>query len=72
MKEKLRNFIREVQKVLIIILLFIIYIIGIGITKIFVMVFKREVFKRGYKEKVSFWVEAKGYETNINDSLRQS
>ena len=72
MKKKLRNFIRIVQKVLITILLFIIYIIGIGVTKIFVMVFKREVFKRGYRSKATFWIEAKGYEANINDCLRQS
>jgi hypothetical protein len=72
MKKKLSNFIRTTQKIIITILLFIIYIVGIGITKIFVMVFKREILTRRYRKKDSFWIEAEGYAANINDSLRQS
>jgi len=71
-KKIIQNFIRIIQKILITIFLFIVYIIGIGVTLIFVMIFNRRLLGKTFKGKNTFWNEAKGYGADINSSMRQS
>lgn len=68
----IRNFIRLIQKVLVTFLLFFLYVFGFGLTVIFALVFNRRILKRGSAEEGTFWKEAKDYEANMEDSLRQS
>jgi len=71
-KKIIQNFIRIIQKILITIFLFIVYIIGIGVTLIFVMIFNRRLLGKTFKAKNTFWNEAKEYGADINSSMRQS
>jgi len=72
MKNKIKIFVKIIQKIIITISLFVIYFIGLGITKIFIMIFNRKQLREGFEEKDSFWQEARGYEADINKSFRQS
>ena len=72
LKKIIQSFIRIMQKALITILLIIIYIVGIGVTSLFAIIFKRQILKEKSKGKNSFWKEAKDYEADFNSSLRQS
>jgi len=67
-KKFVQTFIKTVQKILITISLLLIYIIGIGVTAFCAMLFNRRI----PKEKNTFWIEAKGYECDIDDCMRQS
>ncbi len=71
-KKIIQKFIKIIQKILITIFLIIIYIVGIGITAIFVMIFNRRILRKEYKGKNTFWNEAKEYGADINISMRQS
>lgn len=71
-KKIIRNFVRIIQKVLIVLLLTLIYFLGFGITVIFMMVFKHKILTGSRKDDITFWVEANGYEADMEDSLRQS
>lgn len=71
-KKIIQNFIRIIQKILITISLIIVYIVGFGVTLIFAMVFNRRLLGEECKEKSTFWIKAKWYGADINDSVRQS
>lgn len=68
----IQNFIKTVQKILITAALFILYIVGFGITLIFVIIFNRKLLGGKEREKDTFWKDAKGYETDINEHMRES
>ena len=71
-KKIMQNLIRIIQRILITVSLTIIYFFGFGITLFFMMIFNRKVL-RGYSEDDhTFWIEAKGYEADIDDTMRQS
>ena len=70
MKQKLQALTRRIQKNFVAISLFFIYIIGVGITLIFVVIFNRKLLRK-QKNKDTFWKETKGYEPNINDATKQ-
>ena len=72
LKKIIQNFIRIMQKVLITISLITVYIVGIGVTFVFAVIFKRQILKEKYRAKNTFWNEAKDYEADFNSSLRQS
>lgn len=72
LKKILDNIIRTVQAVLMAVLLTFVYFIGLGITLFFMLIFNRKVLTGPNKNDKSFWIEACGYDADINDSLRQS
>lgn len=69
LKEKFIEFIRSAQKLLIVLLLFLVYLIGFGMTKIFMLITGRW-FLRKYREGALTWLDAEGYCPDINDCLR--
>jgi hypothetical protein len=72
LKKIIQAFIRTVQRILIFVSLTLVYFFGLGITLLFAMFLKRKLLKGYNKDDDSFWVEAKGYDADINESLRQS
>jgi len=66
------NFIRLIQKVIVTIFLFLIYVFGFGVTVIFMMLFNRDILIIRSDKKDTFWGKAKDYETDIESSFRQS
>ena len=71
-KGKLRKIYLVVQKALINVLLFIVYIVGFGITKIFVSIFNKSLYAEKTEKTKSFWITSKGYEADINESKMES
>lgn len=72
LKKITQNFVRTVQKILIVVSLIFIYFFGFGITLLFTLIFHRKVLTGYSKDDNTFWVEAERYEPDISDSLRQS
>jgi len=70
-KKIIQKFIMVVQKIIITSSLIVIYFAGFGITLIFVLLFKRKVIT-GEPRNGSVWIEAEGYEPDINDAVFQS
>lgn len=66
------SIVRLIQKLLVTIFLFLIYVFGFGLTAIFTLVFNRRLLRKGSKNEDTFWNQAKDYEGNMEDSLRQS
>ena len=60
-----------IQKLIIIPSLIVIYFFVIGITLIFVFLFRRRLLIEN-KKKDSFWFDAEGYSEDINGALRES
>ena len=71
-KKIIQNLIRIIQRILIFVSLTVIYFFGFGITLLFMMIFNRKVLTGYSKNDNTFWIEAKGYEADIEESLRQS
>ncbi|MDD5730483.1 MAG: hypothetical protein PHN57_05095 [Candidatus Omnitrophica bacterium] len=71
-KEKIKKFVGVIQKILIKVLLFFVYILGFGITLILIFIFKRGLLSRGVDSGGSYWSEAKGYEPNLEECSRES
>lgn len=61
-----------IQKPLLSLLLFLLYIAGFGLTYIFAFIFKRHLLKGTSKREKSFWKDAKGYQADIGECLEQS
>ena len=71
-KKIVQKYIRIIQNILITIALFFVYIVGFGITLIFVIIFDRKLLGVEKIEKDTFWKNAEGYQTDIKDCMRQS
>jgi hypothetical protein len=71
-KKVIQNFIRIIQRILIFISLTVIYFLGFGITLFFMLIFKHKILTGYSKSDNTFWIEAKGYEADIEDSIHQS
>lgn len=63
--------VRVVQSILVTVLLILVYFFGLGITYLFMLVFNRKVLF-DMRSGNTFWREAKGYEPDMEDCLRQS
>jgi len=72
LKRLLQKFIRIIQKILITFSLTVVYFLGLGITLIFIALFNRKIITSPDKDDYTFWVEAEGYQPDIEDSFRQS
>lgn len=72
LKKKTQKFIIIMQKVLIPVLLVLTYLVGFGLTLVFILLFnKKIIFGKGEKED-TYWLEAKGYEADTFDGMKQS
>jgi len=71
-KKIIQNIIRVVQNILVTLLLTMIYIVGIGITRICIVIFNRRILIAPHKDKETFWQKAEGYEMDLENSVRQS
>lgn len=60
------------QKILVISFLFLIYMIGFGLTFIFVALFKHNFVWPGTKDEQTFWKEAQGYSPDLKECTEQS
>jgi len=61
-----------VQKVVLAVSLFLVYFAGIGITWVPVMLFGRGTLRRTPPDQDSFWVNAEGYEPDMESARRQT
>lgn len=71
-KTVVKNFITSIQKLIVVVSLFLIYIFGFGLTVIFMLIAKRGFLKDGPAQKDTFWKEADGYDAGIDEAFRQS
>ena len=65
-------YVRTAQKVLLMVLLWGAYFLGLGLTKLFILIFNQEFLSEKPEKNGSFWVDAKGYGRDDHDVLRQS
>ena len=73
---KIQTLTRKIQKNFIRVSLFFIYIVGFGITLIFVKIFHRKLLKdqnsrSNQRKKNTFWKKADGYSPKIDECLKQ-
>ena len=54
------------------IFLIILYIVGLGVTLLFVSIFKNGLLFKNNKNDSTLWKEATGYEPDTEGSLRQA
>jgi hypothetical protein len=71
-KKITQSLIKTTQKILLPLFLFIVYIVGVGITAILVLIFNWRIIEKNNRVKNTFWLKAEGYEADFNNSLRQS
>lgn len=71
-KKSVQKIIARVQKILIFILLLCLYIVGFGVTKLFIYVFGKAISSRKNEGCDTFWLEAQGYASDIGDCERES
>ncbi|HAH20399.1 MAG TPA: hypothetical protein DCL49_05785 [Candidatus Omnitrophica bacterium] len=69
LKEKFSKFIRCAQKIMIVLLLFIVYLLAFGTTKFFMFITGGCFLKRRLEGSLS-WLTADGYCPDIDDCLR--
>lgn len=63
---------RKIQTLVVQFLLAFLYLIGFGLTKLWISVFHRGAFGSGKRETVSFWLPAENHAFDSHDSDRQS
>lgn len=61
-----------VQRSLTTLLLILLYIIGFGLTSLFLRIFKPGFLSKKFKADHVSWCEASGYEIDHDDNLRQA
>ena len=67
-----KQLVRAVQSVVLSVLLFLVYFIGIGLTRILMSVFSRRHLKMfATPKKESYWLDAEGYTADSEQLLRQ-
>jgi cytochrome c biogenesis protein CcdA len=67
-----KTFVRKGQEVLLTVLLWMAYLLGLGFTVLFMFIFNRKFLNGQAESNGSFWKEAKGYGRNDHDAMRQS
>ncbi|MDP8297640.1 MAG: hypothetical protein RAP41_05595 [Candidatus Orphnella occulta] len=72
LKKITRKLTSAIQKVLITVLLTFFYFVVFGITFIIMYIFKRSILTGHNKDARTSWVQADGYQENLEESLRQS
>jgi len=69
--EYIKILIRKIQNILVIIGLFLIYLLGFGITLLSVIIFNRKLLRITKSKNMTFWKQAQGYEADIIKCLKQ-
>jgi cytochrome c biogenesis protein CcdA len=64
--------VRVVQAVLLAVLLFLVYVVGVGLTVLAAALFDRRLLRGQRRDDESFWVDARGYEARVENVARQS
>ena len=70
--EKIKIIGKNIQKTIVIALLFILYIFGFGISFVIARIFHLHFSGRKCKIKNSFWIKAVGYDETPDELTRQS
>ena len=68
----IQAYIRFVQKILVTILLTLLYFIGAPLTLLVILIFKRSIIIKRYKDKNTYWEDAYDYTSDFQTSLHQS
>ena len=63
---------RKIQTLVVQFLLAFLYLIGFGLTKLWISIFHSGSFRSGKKGSVSFWLPAENHAFDSHDSNRQS
>lgn len=71
-KKTIKTIIRVAQNILMIVFSIILYILGFGVTFIFLFIFKRDILFKNHKTDSTSWIDAFGYEPDAEGSLRQA
>lgn len=71
-KEKAAAVASKIQRAMVAIFVFITYFVVLGLFYPIVALFYRKLFRPKAKTADSYWLEAKGYEPDMEDFLRQS
>jgi len=72
LKKIIEKIIWIIQVIVITISLLLIYFVGFGVTLVFILLFNRKIFNIASSNRDTFWIEADGYDLDMNDGLRQS
>lgn len=68
----MRRIFETVQQVLVPVFLVLVYVIGFGITALYVWIFHRRLVAAPGKDSETYWVKAVGYEPNEKEFSEQS
>ena len=66
------NLLAAVQKALVNVSLFLLYVFGFGLTLLAVKLFDRRLLRGTDEDDISFWRQPEGYEPDRADCLRES
>lgn len=72
MKKITAFIVRRVQFVAVTAALVVLYAVGFGLTRLWILLFRRSFFARRRLRRDSFWIKAEGYGRDPEESLRQS
>jgi hypothetical protein len=72
LKGLLKRLIVKAQHVVMVCLLFLLYVVGFGITVLFALVFDRKLLGMKCAKTETFWQEARGYSADMEEATRQS
>ena len=67
-----QTIIKIIQKIVIPVALFFIYVFGLGITLIFVLIFNRKILKARHVGEDTFWIKDQEDDFDIDGYRRQS
>jgi len=67
-----RMLVSAVQKVVLTVTLFLVYVFGFALTIPLVLIFDRPLARRKPADLPTYWEDARGYEPDYEKSLRQS
>ena len=71
-KKAMRKLISIIQKAIINVSLFVVYYLVFGLTVVVGFLFNRKIFRRRNFARCSTWLDATGYDKDINDNKAQS
>jgi hypothetical protein len=72
MRALFRRVVAAAQRVVIAVLLFLVYYLGMPITLVLVKIFDRGLLARTPAGQDSYWLDVEGYEPDLDSAQRQS
>ena len=64
--------VRAVQKVVLTVSLFVVYFLGVGLTRLLAMAFDRRLVRGTPVGRDTYWLDARGYDPDPGQAARQS